>query len=107
MVALTEKAKDTLRRLIGDAEAGTNGLRIMVDEGGCSGLQYALGLEKSACDGDSVFEFDDIKVYVDFRSLPIIDGLQVDFVESVEASGFVFDNPNAKDMCSCGKSFSG
>ncbi len=107
MVALTEKAQDTLRRLIEKAGGGTNGLRIMVDQGGCSGLQYSLGLEKTMCDGDRVYEFGDVKVYVDRQSLPIVDGVNVDFVESVEASGFVFDNPNAKDVCSCGKSFSG
>ena len=107
MVELSERAQDTLRRLVAKAEAGTNGLRIMVDAGGCSGLQYALGLEKAACDGDRVYTFGDIKVYVDSRSQPIVDGLHIDFVEGVEASGFVFDNPNAKDVCSCGKSFSG
>lgn len=107
MLTLTEKAQDTLRHLVANAEPGTDGLRIMVDAGGCSGLQYALGLEKSACKGDRVFEFGDVKVYVDPRSLPIVDGLQVDFVEDVGASGFVFDNPNAIDVCSCGKSFSG
>ncbi len=107
MVALTEKARDTLRRLVANAAPGTDGLRITVETGGCSGLRYLLGLEKSACDGDRVYEFGTIKVYVDARSLPIIDGLQVDFVEGIETSGFVFDNPNAKDVCSCGKSFSG
>lgn len=107
MVVLTDKAQDTLRRLIGNAEAGTDGLRIMVDSGGCSGLQYTLSLEKSECDGDHVYDFGDVKVYVDPSSQPIVDGLNVDFVEGVEASGFVFDNPNAKDVCSCGKSFSG
>ena len=107
MVALTDRAQDTLRRLIADADVGINGLRIMVDQGGCSGLQYALGLEKTAGEGDSVYDFGDVKVYVDPQSQPVVDGLHVDFVESVEASGFVFDNPNARDVCSCGKSFSG
>jgi iron-sulfur cluster assembly protein len=107
MVALTDRAQDTLRRLVANAEFGTNGLRIMVDAGGCSGLQYTLILEKSACEDDRVYDFGGVKVYVDPRSLPIVDGMNVDFVEGVEASGFVFDNPNAKDVCSCGKSFSG
>ena len=107
MVTLTEKAEDTLRRLVGNAEFGTNGLRIMVDTGGCSGLQYTLSLEKSACEGDRVYDVGEVKIYIDPRSQPIVDGMNVDFVEGVEASGFVFDNPNAKDVCSCGKSFSG
>ena len=58
MVALTDRAQDTLRRLIANAEAGTNGLRIMVDPGGCAGLQYTLGLETAACDGDRVYAFE-------------------------------------------------
>lgn len=107
MVALTDNAQQTLRRLVASAEPGTNGLRIFVDAGGCSGLQYTLGLEKSACEGDRVYDYGDIKVYVDPQSLPIVDGMSVDFVESIEASGFMFDNPNAKGVCSCGKSFSG
>lgn len=107
MVALTENAQLTLRRLVANAEPGTNGLRIIVDTGGCSGLQYTLGLEKSACEGDRVYDYGDLKVYVDPQSLPIVDGMSVDFVESIEASGFMFDNPNAKDVCSCGKSFAG
>jgi len=107
MVALTDRAQDTLRRLVANAEFGTNGLRIMVDTGGCSGLQYTLVLEKSACEDDRVYDFGDVKVYVDPRSQPVVDGMNVDFVEGVEASGFVFDNPNAKDVCSCGKAFSG
>ena len=107
MVALTDNAQRTLRRLIDGAETDADGLRIMVDAGGCSGLQYALALEKVACEGDRVYEFDGIKVYIDSRSLPFIDGTRVDFVDGVQASGFVFDNPNAKDLCSCGKSFSG
>ncbi len=107
MVALTERARDTLQRLIAGAEPGTDGLRIMVETGGCSGLQYRLGLEGASGTGDRVYDFDGIKVYVDAVSQPAVQGLQVDFVESVEASGFIFDNPNARDVCSCGKSFAG
>lgn len=105
MVALTERARETLQRLIAGAEPGPDGLRIMVETGGCSGLQYRLGLEGVSGTGDRVYDFDGIKVYVDAGSQPAVQDLKVDFVESVEASGFVFDNPNARDVCSCGKSF--
>lgn len=106
MVELTNRAQETLRRLIEGAETDADGLRIMVNSGGCSGLQYGLSLERAACDGDRVYAFGDLKVYVDPNSQSSVEGMRVDFVESVEASGFVFDNPNAKDLCSCGKSFS-
>ena len=107
MVTLTQKAQDTLRRLITQADGDADGLRIVVDARRCSGLQYMLGLENAAYGGDRVFAFGDVKVYVDPDSLPMVDGLQVDVVEGTEGSGFVFDNPNAKGVCACGKSLSG
>jgi iron-sulfur cluster assembly protein len=105
MVALTAKAQDVVHRLVDEATTGVTGLRIMVNEGGCSGLRYVFGLEAAPNADDKVFEFGDVKVFVDPASLPIVDGLQIDFVEGLESSGFVFDNPKARDVCSCGKSF--
>ncbi len=106
MVGLTEAAKGVVRRLIAENDNGATGLRIMVEQGGCAGLQYMLGLETSAQAGDEVFEFDDVRVFVDPMSMPIIDGMTIDYLESVEATGFTFDNPNSSSTCSCGKSFS-
>jgi iron-sulfur cluster assembly accessory protein len=105
MVALTEKATSAIRRLIENNESGALGLRVMVEQGGCSGLQYMLGLEIEASAGDEIYDFDGVKVFVDPESLPIVDGMRIDFVESLEKSGFVFDNPKAADVCSCGRSF--
>jgi iron-sulfur cluster assembly protein len=105
MVALTAKATSAIRRLIESDRAGALGLRVMVEQGGCSGLQYMLGLETEASAGDEIYDFDGVKVFVDPESLPIVDGMRIDFVESLEKSGFVFDNPKAADVCSCGRSF--
>lgn len=105
MVALTAKAATAIRRLIGNDDSGALGLRVMVEQGGCSGLQYMLGLETQASAGDEIYDFDGVKVFVDPESLPIVDGMRIDFVESLEKSGFVFDNPKAADVCSCGRSF--
>ncbi len=105
MVALTEKAADVVRKLITTSDEGATGLRIMVEQGGCSGLQYMLGLERSAAPGDEVYEFGEVKIYVDADSLPIIHNMKVDFIETLDRSGFVFDNPNVGDVCSCGRSF--
>ncbi len=106
MVALTDAAEGVIRRLIESSDSGASGLRIMVEEGGCSGLKYLLGLENTAQDGDQIYDFNAVKIFVDPFSLPIIDGMTIDYVEGVEASGFVFDNPNVGPKCSCGKSFS-
>lgn len=105
MLALSETAKTVIRRLVAGNADGATGLRIMVEEGGCAGLQYKLGLDRSANEGDEVYEFEDVRVYVDPYTQPIVDGMTIDFVEGVESSGFVFDNPNAGASCSCGKSF--
>lgn len=105
MVALTAKAVTAIRRLIENDDSGALGLRVMVEQGGCSGLQYMLGLETEASAGDEIYHFDGVKVFVDPESLPIVDGMRIDFVESLEKSGFVFDNPKAADVCSCGRSF--
>jgi iron-sulfur cluster assembly protein len=102
---LTEAANSVIRRLIDKSEGAATGLRIMVEEGGCSGLKYMLGLERGADSGDEIYDFDGVKIFVDPFSLPIIDGMRVDFVESVDGSDFVFENPNVNERCSCGKSF--
>lgn len=105
MVALTETATSVIRRLLAGNRNGATGLRIMVEQGGCAGLQYKLGLDKAAHADDQVYEFDGVQIFVDPYTLPIIDEMTVDFVDEVEQSGFVFDNPKAGATCSCGKSF--
>lgn len=105
MVELSESATGAVRRLIAASGNPAAGLRIMVDQGGCSGLRYLLGLETEPAAGDEIYDWDGVKLFVDPQSLPIIDGIRIDFVDSVGRSGFVFDNPNVRDVCSCGKSF--
>lgn len=105
MVELSDRARGAVRRLITESNQPTAGLRIMVDQGGCAGLRYLLGLETEAAAGDEIYEWEGVKVFVDPESLPILDGVRIDFVETVRGSGFVFDNPNVVDVCSCGKSF--
>lgn len=107
MVALSDKALDVVRNLIARSGDGAKGLRVMVEHGGCAGLQYALGLDKGPAAGDEIYELTGVQIYVDPHSLPVIDGLRIDFVEDLEKSGFVFHNPNARGLCSCGKSFGG
>ena len=106
MLTLTDNAIKAINRFIAGSEAGAEGLRIQVSGGGCSGLQYGLKLEQAATIDDTVVESGGVKIFVDSASVPSIEGVTVDFVESMEGSGFKFTNPNAKNPCSCGKSFS-
>ncbi|MBI1820053.1 MAG: iron-sulfur cluster insertion protein ErpA [Nitrospirae bacterium] len=105
MIALTEKAGEKVKELL-EAEQKTGyGLRVQVSGGGCSGFQYGMTFEEKANDGDQVIESHGIKLFVDSQSVPLLDGVKVDYVESVQGAGFAIQNPNAKSSCGCGKSF--
>ncbi|MCG7918576.1 MAG: iron-sulfur cluster assembly accessory protein [Candidatus Thiodiazotropha taylori] len=106
MLTLTENAQKAISRFIMGSETPVGGLRISVTGGGCSGLQYGMALEESANDEDAVIEIDELKIFVDPLSAPMLNGVTVDFLDSMEGSGFKFDNPNATNSCGCGNSFS-
>lgn len=105
MIQLTESAVNAVRAAIAGAKGPVDGLRIMVETGGCAGFKYMMGLVAEADPGDILVEQSGVKVYVDQDSLAHLDGTTVDFVIGLEGSGFSFDNPNAQSSCSCGKSF--
>ncbi|GBQ86093.1 iron-sulfur cluster assembly accessory protein [Gluconacetobacter johannae DSM 13595] len=106
MIQLTDSACEAVRSAIAGAKTPVEGIRIMVQSGGCSGFKYMMGLVSAPEPDDIIVEFDGVKVFVDAESGPHIEGTTVDFVVSLEQSGFAFDNPNAGSKCSCGKSFS-
>jgi iron-sulfur cluster assembly protein len=106
MLMLTENAAKAVNNFIVSANKPIAGLRIKVEGGGCSGLKYAMRLEEQAADEDEVVEFGAVKVLIDSASAPMLIGVTVDYVESMEGSGFKFENPNATGGCGCGKSFS-
>jgi iron-sulfur cluster assembly accessory protein len=105
MLTLTENAQKAIGRFIKGSDEPVAGLRISVEGGGCSGLQYGMALEDAARDDDTVVEVGGVTVLVDPHSAPLLDGVTVDFVDSMEGSGFKFTNPNASNSCGCGKSF--
>lgn len=106
MLTLTESAQKAVDRFIQGAEEPAQGLRIAVTGGGCSGMQYAMALEAEAKADDTILECGVVKVFVDPQSAPLLDGVTVDFLDSMEGSGFKFENPNATNSCGCGSSFS-
>ncbi|MGR8981807.1 MAG: HesB/IscA family protein [Gammaproteobacteria bacterium] len=106
MITLTESAIKAVGRFIASSDKPTGGLRIEVTDGGCSGLSYGLRLEEKETHDDTVINCGEVKVFVDPCSLPKLDGMSIDFVDSLEGSGFKFTNPNAVKSCACGSSFS-
>jgi iron-sulfur cluster assembly protein len=105
MIQVTPKAIDRIRQVFAKQGVEGGGLRLGVQGGGCSGLSYLIRFEPKARPTDHVYEFDGVKVFVDPKSLLYLDGVVLDYRESLMRSGFVFDNPNAKTSCGCGTSF--
>jgi iron-sulfur cluster assembly protein len=81
------------------------GLRVSVQPGGCSGFKYSLNIEEAALEDDMVQEVNGIRVFVDGFSAQYLAGVTVDYVTSMQGSGFTFTNPNASGGCGCGSSF--
>lgn len=106
MIALTDSAVGAVRRFIESSQKPVAGLRIKVEGGGCSGLQYGMKLEEAIGQDDAVVDFTDVKVLIDAASAPLLDQVTVDFIDGLEGTGFKFENPNAANSCGCGKSFS-
>jgi iron-sulfur cluster assembly accessory protein len=105
-VYLTDNAIGKVKEIMATQDPLPAGLRIGVVGGGCSGFQYSMSFENQAGMMDKVFNFGDLKVFVDATSVMYLNGCVVDYVETLEAAGFKFENPNVKSTCGCGSSFS-
>jgi len=105
-VNLTDNAIAKVKEIMAQQDPIPAGLRIGVVGGGCSGFSYNMSFENASGMMDKVFTFDGLKVYVDATSVMYLNGCVVDYVETLEAAGFKFENPNVKSTCGCGSSFS-
>jgi iron-sulfur cluster assembly accessory protein len=105
-VTLTPQAAAKVREIMAGQDPVPAGLRLGVQGGGCSGFQYSMSFENQAGMMDKVLDFDGLKVFVDSTSLMYLNGCVVDYLETLDASGFKFENPNTKSTCGCGSSFS-
>jgi iron-sulfur cluster assembly protein len=105
-VQLTESAAAHVTREI-TKRGGAEGLRVGTKKSGCTGFAYVVDYADSIGPDDQVFESHGVKVVVDSAALPQLDGMLIDFVKTnLLNEGFEFRNPNIKDMCGCGESFS-
>lgn len=104
-VTLTPTAVSKVKEIMAQQNPVPSGLRIGVVGGGCSGFSYSMSFENAPGVMDKVYNFSDLKVYVDATSAMYLNGCVVDYVETLEAAGFKFENPNVKSTCGCGSSF--
>jgi iron-sulfur cluster assembly protein len=106
LVSLTESAAAKVRELMDDEPEGeATVLRIAVQGGGCSGFEYALGFDSGPQEGDHEIRFHGVDVVVDPFSAPYLQGAEIDFVNTIQESGFKINNPNVVAACGCGHSF--
>jgi iron-sulfur cluster assembly protein len=106
MLTVTDSAADHLRNLLEEKGASPEeqGLRLFVEKGGCAGMNYAMKIDAPA-EADQVIEKNGVRVFVDSESLAFLDGSQIDYVDSLNDSGFKINNPKAARSCGCGTSF--
>ena len=108
-ITVTEKAIARIRSAM--AKEGISpeqgGLRLGVQGGGCSGLSYNIRFDTQARERDRIFQFGDVRVFVDPKSFIYLHGMTLDYQETLLQQGFVFVNPQATKSCGCGTSFSG
>jgi iron-sulfur cluster assembly protein len=107
-IQVTEKAIERIRAAMTKEGISPTegGLRLGVQGGGCSGLSYSVRFDTQPRERDRIFQFDDVRVFVDPKSFIYLHGMVLDYEQTLMHQGFVFQNPNAKKSCGCGTSFS-
>ena len=107
-VTLTEKAASEVKKIITEKERCpkvASVLRVGVQGGGCSGFSYSLGFDTATCERDRVIDVHGVRLAVEKKFDPYLDGTVVDYYDGLEKRGFVFNNPNVVKSCGCGSSF--
>ena len=105
-LTLTPQAAEQVRKVFEAEQApATAGLRVGVMPGGCSGFKYALNVEDQPAEDDSVIESEGVRLFVDSFSGQYLSGVTIDYMVTMQSSGFTFENPNATGGCGCGSSF--
>jgi iron-sulfur cluster assembly accessory protein len=105
MIQLTENAASKVRELLDEEGRDDIALRVAVQPGGCSGLRYAMYLDDQVGEKDVAADQFGVRVVIDRMSVPYLSEATIDFVDSLEATGFTIDNPAAQGGCACGSSF--
>lgn len=106
-LVLTTRAAEEVQKFIAQEQVPVEvaGLRVSVLPGGCSGFKYSLNIEERPLEDDMVVEVNGVRVFIDGFSAQYLSGITVDYVTSMQGSGFTFSNPNSSGGCGCGSSF--
>jgi iron-sulfur cluster assembly protein len=105
VLSLTDAAASKLREITAEETNPDVGLRVYVYSGGCSGFKYGMMTEDAPTEEDKVLKANGVTVYVDGKSIDLLQGAQIDYVDTLMGAGFTVNNPNAVSGCGCGSSF--
>jgi iron-sulfur cluster assembly accessory protein len=105
VLSLTDAAAIKLREITAEEPNPNVGLRVYVYSGGCSGFRYGMMIEDTPTEDDRIMEANGVRVYVDGKSIDLLKGAQIDYVDTLMGAGFTVNNPNAVAACGCGSSF--
>ena len=105
MITITEAANGRIKEMMAEQDGDSLFLRLGVRGGGCSGLSYGMGFDQEVKEDDHRFENNGLTVVVDNESLPLLEGVVIDYKQNLMGGGFAIDNPNAIVTCGCGSSF--
>lgn len=103
---LSDSALKKVKEIMKKEGKENYGLRVAVLAGGCAGYSYDLSIQEKPKESDVVFEQEDVKIFVDKASVSMLEDVVINYIDTLEESGFKFENPNATGGCGCGKSFS-
>ena len=106
MISLSSVAATKVKELLTQRGTPELGLRVGVRGGGCSGNSYFMEFCEAEAPGDEVVEAHGVRLIVDLKSMVLLGGTEIDYVEGLMGAGFKFNNPNVKHSCACGESFS-
>ena len=104
-LSLTDAAATKLQELTAEETNPNIGLRVYVYSGGCSGFRYGMMIEDTPTEDDRLLEANGVRVYVDGKSIDLLKGSEIDYVDTLMGAGFTVNNPNAVAACGCGSSF--
>ncbi|MDP3917510.1 MAG: iron-sulfur cluster assembly accessory protein [Nanoarchaeota archaeon] len=105
LLKLTNSAVVKVKNIMNNESKNESGLRVAVLSGGCAGHSYDLSIQDEPKEGDYIFEQDGVKIFVDKASLPMLENVEINYIDTLQESGFKFENPNTTGGCGCGKSF--
>jgi len=106
LITVTEAAAGKIKELLETENKQDHAIRLSVAGGGCHGYQYGMQFDKTVGEADQEVTVNGVRFVVDAMSMPMLSGAQVDYVETMQGSGFAINNPNAQSTCGCGSSFS-